>query len=90
MMVVSVEQHRDCRSSLPYMLSFLEGIINQQLLVFGHWDSPPGLPAVVLSRVATMYRERGWRVTWKNASKRIRIWCTCEKKGGVCITRAKP
>lgn len=89
MVIVSVEQHCDCQANVAHMLLLLESIINPQLMLFGHWDSPPGLPAAVLSRVATAYRDRGWRVTHEGSPARVHICCTCEKKEGVCVTRTK-
>ncbi|GMU73930.1 MAG: hypothetical protein AMXMBFR44_1290 [Candidatus Campbellbacteria bacterium] len=75
MRVVSVQDHLDCQNNLPAMLSYLEGSINTGLLTVGRWDSPTGLPAEVLQCLFKMYKERGWRVTWKKGSKAISIWC---------------
>lgn len=85
MIVVSIEQYRDCQNNRAYALSLLEDPIRISLLTTGSWESPAGLPADVLSFIAASYRERGWKVTWKNGSKRIRIW----HQEKVCVTRAK-
>lgn len=70
---VSLNQCRDCQNNVPWRLALLEDPVNLALLTTGHWESPTGLPAPVLSRLASEYRKFGWKVTWKNGSKRIFI-----------------
>lgn len=88
-MPVSVVQCTDCRNNERFMCDLLEKKIDKSLLLYLQWESPVGLPANVLSRIAATYRALGWKVTWKNGSRCIHIWCLREKKEGTCVTRAK-
>lgn len=73
-MPISVATCEDHRHNERFLAELLVKEIDTSLLLSMRWESPSGVPAGVLSRIAATYRGAGWTVTWKNGSKRIVIW----------------